>query len=58
MIKKIGRTFLLLSLGFGIGGLIGGFSSTLKPVDLRVPLMFFLIAVIALGFLMISEYIS
>ena len=55
MIKKIGRTFLLLSLGFGIGGFISSFRTEGYS---NVSLLFILIAVVALGFLVISEYLS
>jgi len=49
--KKIGRIFLGLSLGWGIGGF---FLYSLND-NLMIPLLFILIAVIALGFLVISE---
>jgi len=51
MIKKIGRIGLGLFLGWGIGGFFV-FSLNVDPV---VPLMCTLIAVVALGFLVISE---
>jgi len=51
MKKKIGRIALLLSRGWGIGG-FSFFSLNAHPL---VPLMNILIAVVALGFLVISE---